>query len=412
MSKAQNIVIIGGGAAGLAAGIFLLRSGAAVTVCERASRVGKKLLTTGNGTCNIGNRHMNVSHYHGADPQFVAPALAAFSPDDSVAFFASIGVDVITREDGKMYPRSLQASSVLDCLRAAFADLGGVTRCDTDVVRLVPDKHGVAVVCASGETLAADRVLVSTGGAASPSSGGSTGGYALLESLGHKRMPLFPSVVPLKADTTYLRAVKGIRADVQLTLQIDGRPVATHAGELLFTEYGLSGPVTMQIARVIGDWERKQHGRASAVIDLLPDMDERTLADRLRERRTIDGGRRPLELFFTGLLHNRIGQTVVRAAGLSLNDPVSSLSDSDIAALVRGIKAWEVAVTGTTGLAHAQVTAGGIATAGFDPQTMQSHLCKSVFAAGEVLDIDGDCGGYNLHWAFASAQLAARGMLL
>ncbi len=224
-------------------------------------------------------------------------------------------------------------------------------------------------------------------------------------------MPLFPSVVPLKADTTYLRAVKGIRADVKLTLLFDGRPVATHAGELLFTEYGLSGPVTMQIARVIGDWERKPRGRASARIDLLPDIDETVLADTLCARRELDGGRRPLELFLTGLLHNRIGQTVIRAAGLSLGDTASSLSDRDIAALVRGIKAWEVEVTGTTGLAHAQVTAGGIATDGFDPATMRSRLCDRVFAAGEVFDIDGDCGGYNLHFAFASAYLAARGML-
>lgn len=407
----QRILIIGGGAAGLVAGIVLLRGGAAVTVCERAPRVGKKLLTTGNGTCNIGNRAMDASHYHGADPAFVLPALSAFSPDDAAAFFASIGVDVITRDDGKMYPRSLQASSVLDCLRAAFADLGGETRCDTEIVRLTPQKNGVTALTAAGEALTADKVLVCTGGAASPSSGGSTGGYALLESLGHKRMPLFPSVVPLKADTTYLRAVKGIRADVLLTLLIDGNAVAAHTGELLFTEYGLSGPVTMQIARVIGDWERRSRGRAAARIDLLPDIDEATLTDMLRARRTLDGGRRPLELFFTGLLHNRIGQTVIRAAGLSLNEPASSLSDRDIAALVRGIKAWEVAVNGTTGLAHAQVTAGGIATADFDPQTMRSRLCDRVFAAGEVLDIDGDCGGYNLHWAFASAYLAARGML-
>ena len=412
MGQARNMLIIGGGAAGLVAGIQLLRGGAAVTVCERAPRVGKKLITTGNGTCNIGNRDLTVSHYHGADPDFVRPALSAFSAQDAVAFFASIGVDVVTRADGKMYPRCLQASAVLDCLRATFADLGGTLCTETEIVRLTPHKGGVTAVSANGDTMTADRVLVCTGGAASPSCGGSTGGYALLESLGHKRMPLFPSVVPLKTDTTYLRAVKGIRTDATLTLLIDGHAVAAHTGELLFTEYGLSGPVTLQIARVVGDWERKQRGRATARIDLLPELDSHALTALLRGRRALDGGHRPLELFFTGLLHNRVGQTVIRAAGLSLTDAASSLTDRDIATLVRGIKAWEVAVTGTTGLAHAQVTAGGIATADFDPATMRSRLCDRVFAAGEVLDIDGDCGGFNLHFAFASATLAARGMLV
>ncbi len=156
MGKAPNILVIGGGAAGLVAGILLLRGGAAVTVCERAPRVGKKLLTTGNGTCNIGNRDMTVSHYHGADPSFVLPALSAFSPADAVAFFASIGVDVITRDDGKMYPRSLQASSVLDCLRATFADLGGVTCCDTEIVRLIPYQNSITAAAVSGETIPAD----------------------------------------------------------------------------------------------------------------------------------------------------------------------------------------------------------------------------------------------------------------
>ncbi len=412
MDKHPHSLIIGGGAAGLTAGVLLLRAGARVTLLERGARVGKKLLATGNGTCNVGNRHMDVSHYHGAAPSFVEPALAACSPDDAAAFLSSVGVDCIARPDGRVYPRSLQASSVLDCLRTAFSALGGELCCDTDIVKLIPSKHGITAVSAVGDRFEADNALVCTGGAASPSCGGSTGGYALLEQFGHTRTPLFPSVVPLKADTTYLRAVKGIRADVALSLRIDGRTVASHTGELLFTEYGLSGPVTMQIARVIGDWERKSNGRADAVIDLLPDVSAKTLADWLRSRRTLDDGRRTMDLFFTGLLHNRIGQTVVRMADIPLTAPVSSLTDTYVERLVTLVKSWTVTVTGTTGLAHAQVTAGGIATAEFDPHTMQSRRVPAVFAAGEVLDIDGDCGGYNLHWAIASASLAAKGMLL
>jgi len=301
---------------------------------------------------------------------------------------------------------------VLDCLRTAFAALGGDLRCDTEIVKLTADKRGVTAVGADGARFAADNVLVCTGGAASPSCGGFVGGYALLEQIGHTRTPLFPAVVPLKTDTAYIKSVKGIRSDVALTLRINGRAVASHTGELLFTEYGLSGPVVMQISRVIGDFERRSKGAADAVIDLLPDLSKPELAKMLCARRALDNGARALELFFTGLLHNRIGQTVVRMANLSLSAPVSSLTDAQITHLVDLVKGWTVSVTGTTGLAHAQVTAGGIATADFDPHTMRSHKSPRVFAAGEVLDIDGDCGGYNLHFAIASAHLAARGMLL
>lgn len=405
-------LIIGGGAAGLTAGVLLLRAGARVTLVERGARVGKKLLSTGNGTCNIGNRHMDASHYHGASPSFVEPALSACSPDDAVAFLSSIGVDTVSRPDGRIYPRSLQAASVLDCLRTAFSALGGALCCDTDIVKLTADKQKVTAIAQSGACFTADNVLVCTGGAASPSVGGSVGGYALLEQLGHTRTPLFPAVVPLKTDVTYVKSVKGIRADVALTLRINDRAVASHTGELLFTEYGLSGPVVMQISRVIGDFERRPKGTASAVIDLLPDMPSEQLTEKLRARRTLDNGARPMDLFFTGLLHNRIGQTVVRMAGIPLDRPVSMLTEADITRLVGLIKGWTVTVTGTTGLAHAQVTAGGVATADFDPRTMRSKKSPRVFAAGEVLDIDGDCGGYNLHFAIASAHLAARGMLL
>ena len=412
MAAYPHSLIIGGGAAGLTAGVLLLRAGARVTLVERGARVGKKLLATGNGTCNVGNRHMDISHYHGATPSFAEPALATCSSDDAVAFLSSIGVDTITRDDGRIYPRSLQAASVLDCLRTAFSALGGDLRCDTEIVKLTADKHSVTAVDQHGTRFTADTVLVCTGGAASPSCGGFVGGYALLEQLGHTRTPLFPAVVPLKADTTYIKSVKGIRADVALTLRINGRAVASHSGELLFTEYGLSGPVVMQISRAIGDFERRSKGSADAVIDLLPDLSKSELADRLRARRTLDNGTRAMELFFTGLLHNRIGQTLVRMADISLSAPVSSLTDAQIVRLVDLIKGWTVAVTGTTGLDHAQVTAGGIATADFDPYTMRSRKSPRVFAAGEVLDIDGDCGGYNLHFAIASAHLAARGMLL
>ena len=281
----RTCLIVGGGAAGLAAGIFLLRAGAErVTLCERLPRVGKKLLVTGNGTCNISNAAVGVSHYHGAHPDFVRPALAAFTPDDLIAFFRSIGVVCAPRADGRIYPVCGQAAAVLDCLRLSFTALGGEERCDTVITALRPADGSVTAVTVAGETIAADRALVVTGGAAAATFGGSVDGYALLEQGGHRKTPLFPSIVPIKTDITYIRAVQGIRADVKLTLRLDGRPVDAAEDELLFAPYGLSGPAAMQVGRTVGDWERRAGGRMTADIDLLPDMAADRLSAHLRER--------------------------------------------------------------------------------------------------------------------------------
>jgi len=271
-----------------------------------------------------------------------------------------------------------------------------------------PQKHGFLLETAGG-VLAADQVLVTAGGAASPSLGGVTDGYALLAALGHEKTPLFPAVTQIAADSEFLRAVKGLRADVRLTLRHGARQVAESVGELLFCDYGLSGPAAFAVSRAVGDWERKKQGEMTAVVDLLPDWTTEAVREEILRRRALKG--RTTEEFLTGLLNKRIGQTVVRACGLSLTQTAESVTPSEAAAIAAMIKGWAFAVSGTKGLAAAQVTAGGTATAGFDPQTMASRRVKGLYAAGEVLDIDGDCGGFNLQWAWSSAYVAAKGIL-
>lgn len=410
MRETCNVAIIGGGAAGLSAAVFLKRESPAlsVTVLEKAPRVGKKLLATGNGTCNISNMLAAPAFYHGSDVSFVKPALEAFPPTAAMAFFAEIGVVCRPREDGRVYPLCEQAAAVLSQLRAECAARGVEEVTDAAVAAIRPQKHGFVLETAQG-VLRAEQVLVAAGGAASPSLGGTTDGYALLSALGHEKTPLFPAVTQIVANSEWLRAVKGLRADVRLSLRLNGKTVAESAGELLFCDYGLSGPAAFAISRAAGDWERKKQGEMTAYVDLLPDWSAEDVTREVLRRRRLSG--RTMEEFLTGLLNKRIGQTVIRAAGVPLALTAEELSDKQAGAIACVIKDWTFAVNGTKGLSAAQVTAGGTKTDGFDPYTMRSRRVKGLYAAGEVLDVDGDCGGFNLQWAWSSAFVAAQGIL-
>jgi len=307
-----------------------------------------------------------------------------------------------------VYPFCLQASAVLDCLRMELERLGVETRCDTAVTALKPHKNGVTVVTEQDD-IAASTVLVAAGGAASASLGGCVDGYRLLCDLGHTKTAVFPSIVQIRTDREAVKAVKGIRVDAALSLCVDGKPAASSEGEILFADYGVSGPAAMYIGRAAADWERRKKGTMTLVIDVLPAMTQGDVELEVDKRCAMKD--MTLENLFVGLLQKRLGQTLIKAAGLTpLSREAKSLNDREKAALARVLKAWSISVVGCAGMNAAQVTAGGIATSEFDPVTMRSALAPGVYAAGEVLDIDGDCGGFNLQWAWSSAYAAAMAM--
>ncbi len=406
-----DCVIVGGGAVGLAAACHLGRAAAeqqkskTILVLEKAPRVGKKLLATGNGTCNITNMTASREKYHG-DPALAERMLAVCSPAQTVEFFTSIGVDCVVRPDGKVYPASEQAAAVLDALRLEAAALGVETRCDTPATAITPSRDGYRLTTPDGD-VTARQVLVCVGGAAAPALGGSAEGYRLLTDLGCEKTPLFPSIVQLRTATDFVRAVKGIRVDGEISLRLDGNTLATANGEILFTDYGLSGPAVMGISRHAADWERRKKGELTAVLNLLPAWDMDTLTARIVARSRLRG--RKLEDLLTGLLHKRVGQTVLRVAGVTpLDRPADTLTAQECARVAAVIRSWEIPVTGTQGFGGAQVTAGGIDPSAFDSATLMHRRHRGLYAAGEVLNVDGDCGGYNLQFAWSSAYVAAR----
>ena len=391
----MRVLVIGGGAAGMAA-----ENGHAVTLLERQGRVGRKLMATGNGRCNLTNHHVSPAHYHGETPDFCRHALAAFDVGSTLLYFAGLGLLTSAEDSGRVYPFSNMAGSVLDVLRFALEN-SGIDLHTGCVVTAIKKKGNIFLVrTESGEEFTADRVILAAGGAAGGKVGGVMDGYQLAKGLGHHRTALYPSLVQIKTDPTYPRALKGVKAEAAVTIRRGGEVLAQNRGEVLFTEYGVSGPVIFDISRTAatgGDG-------LTVTLDLFPDWAPREVLDWLRQRRQSAGDREAGTLL-TGARHSRLGQRVCKAAGFT-NQRAAGLSDGDLRRIAAQVKGFALPITGVCGFDQAQVTAGGLRCGEFDPHTMESRLVPGFYACGEVLDIDGDCGGYNLQWAWSSGHAA------
>ncbi len=393
----MSTAIIGGGAAGLAAACMLARAGATVTVYEKQSRVGRKLLSTGNGRCNLTNMHMSPEHYTGD----VKKVLSAFAPGDAIAFFEALGVACVPDAEGRVYPLGNMAAGVLDALRLGATEAGAELVCDFEVRDVTAQRRGFRISSSDGKTAFADNVLMACGGLAAPKLGAGPDGYRILQGLGHTLAPRFPAIAPIRVEPSAIRGLKGIRARGEIALCGNGRCIRSEAGEMLFNEDNVSGICAMQLAAAVN----AHRGEKLVLrINLLPNADGETV---LRRRALLP--ERPLEDFLSGLMPRRLGQVMLRTAQLlPMNRPAQDLTDAECVCLQNCLTSWTLPVTGTCGFDQAQVTLGGVRTQEFNCDTMESKLHRGLFAAGELLDVCGDCGGYNLHWAWATAHLAAR----
>ncbi len=395
------IGIIGAGASGMAAALAAAEfENVQVILMERQSRVGRKLAATGNGRCNLTNLHASGDCYHGDAPQFAASALTQYDVAHTLAWFEDLGLYTVAEESGRVYPYSDQANSVVDVLRFAL-EKPNIQLLTGFEVKKVKKVDGGFRVESADEAISCDKLIIACGGLAGTKLGGSMSGYQLLRGFGHKCTKLRPTLVQLKSSWNGCASLKGVRANCHVQILHDGQLHSESWGELQFTEYGLSGPVIFEVSRDAC----QSSGNWTAKLDFLPDKDADWLTQQMLRRRATHW---KAEDLLTGILHNRLGRVLTQSAGISAYVPIAQLEVDEIETVANAVKSFEVLLTETMGMDAAQVTAGGILTAEFAPDTMESRLVPGLYACGEVLDIDGDCGGYNLQWAWSSGRLAGR----
>ena len=394
------IGIIGGGASGMAAALAAAEHpNVQVLLFERQARLGRKLQATGNGRCNLTNIHANVAHYYGADQgKFASAALARYDVENTLAWFAKLGLYTVAEASGRVYPYSDQANSVVDVLRFALEKPNIQVLTGFEVTKVRKTNDGFSVENGE-ESYLCDRLIVACGGLAGTKLGGSMSGYKLLMKFGHHCTKLRPTLVQIQSDWNALPSLKGVRANCRAKITRDGALHTAGVGEIQFTEHGLSGPVIFEISRDVCH----EKGYWFCELNLLPDMDRDQLLPMLQKKKETD---LTAEELLTGILHNRLGRIVVKEAGIAGYVPIKQLEEWELEKVCEKAFCLQVALTEPMGMDAAQVTAGGIVTEEFDPDTMESKLVPGLYACGEVLDIDGDCGGYNLQWAWSSGRCA------
>ena len=396
----MNVCVIGGGAAGMLAALTAAENGHRVLLLERQSRVGRKLLATGNGRCNLSNYHVSPAHYHGG-AGFCDFALSQFDVGETLQYFASLGLLTVSEASGRIYPMSNMAGSVLDVLRYALErpEIDLQTGQTVTAVRKIPEGFSVKT---ETDTFSARCLILAAGGAAGSKVGGGMDGYRLAKSLGHHRTALYPSLVQLKTDPTYPRALKGVKAQCGISICRGSQVLARNSGEVLFTEYGVSGPAIFDLSRSVS----AGGSDLTCLLNFFPDWEEAEVLHWLSQRQAAMAAHEASTLL-TGSCHTRLGQMICKSAGFT-NQRAAGLTRDDLRRIARQATHFALPITGTCGFDQAQVTAGGLDTSEFDPRTLQRRLVPGLYACGELLDIDGDCGGYNLQWAWSSGRLAGK----
>lgn len=407
MKKNKHVIVVGGGAAGIIAAISARKLGADVTILEKNPRVGKKILATGNGRCNFTNINANATYYYGNNPKFCYSALSNFTANDAISFFEMLGIEHKVEDMGKVFPMSDQASSVVDVLLYELNEIRVNIVCDAFVKDITFKNDEFKIELEGGKVYLGDRVIIATGGKAMPSSGSDGNAYSLVEKLGHNVIDVFPALVQLMLEGSFFKRIDGVKFVGTAEIIYNDKSIVKDRGDILFTNYGVSGPPILQISREAGQLlnEGKDPHLKITIIDTIHKEELRNLIN----KRFKIGAKKPIDFSLVGLINKRLIPVVLLQAGISdIKRPVASLSSKERDLIVDILTDWRFTIRGTKSWPSAQVTAGGVDTKEIDHATMESKLVKGLFFAGEIIDIDGQCGGFNLQWAWSSGFIAGQ----
>ena len=403
----MNIAIVGGGFSGMIAAISASSCGADVTIFEHMPRIGKKLLLTGNGRCNISNTDMDIKHFHGGNTDRINAVLTQCPREETLAFFEKLGL-YVKDKNGYMYPFCEQASAVLDVLRFAIRDMNIEVYTDTDIK--VIDKREKFIVSTQRGRFEFDRIILCCGSGANRNTGSDGSGYSLAAKLGHKVIKPLPALTNLVCSDEFFPSIAGIRTMATVSLYSvddneDSKILGKEYGQLQFTKSGISGICVFNLS-YLAVASLDQGRPVKAMIDLLPDISWSEISGFIKKRIELLSSR-PFEEFFAGLLAKPLGLCIMKRCGIDLKRECLSVSDEEILNLCKMIKEFEANVTSYGNLEAAQVAQGGVDLDEIGDD-LQSVIEPGLFFAGEILDVNGDCGGYNLQWAASSGLLAGR----
>lgn len=402
----HKVLVIGGGAAGMMAAISAKKHGADVTIFERNNRVGRKILATGNGRCNYTNINLSIDNYHGKNPKFPYSPLSQFNVYDTIDFFERLGITPYIEENGRVYPMSLQSSSVLDVLRFELEYLGIEVITEAFVTDISKKANKFSVTLEDGRKFTGDRIILATGGKAAPNTGSDGNGYKLAEKLGHTIEYVFPGLVQLKLEGNFFKKVDGVKIVGVAELYDENMLIRREEGDILFTNYGISGPPILQISRIANKllYEGK---KPELKIVIIKDKNKEELEKYLHYRFSFMP-KKTIEKALIGLINKRLIIPMLKEIGVDKNKLIAHISKEEIRKISNILTDFRFNIIGSKSWDSAQVTAGGVKTDEINNTTMESKLVKGLYFAGEIVDVDGDCGGFNLQWAWSSGYVAGK----
>lgn len=400
----RHVAVIGGGAAGMMAAITAAREGVKVTILEHKDRIGKKILSTGNGRCNFTNTYQTPACYRSDNRDFAWNIIQKFNVEKTISFFKELGIYPKDR-NGYLYPYSDQAAAILEVLQIEIAKLDICVMTEINVLDIQPVKRGIRVTTEK-KTITVDSVILACGSKAAPVTGSDGSGYQLAKLLGHRIVPVLPALVQLRCAEKFYKSISGVRVQGTVEIYADDISLASDTGEIQLTNYGISGIPVFQVSRYAAK-AIYQKQSVTAVLNFMPDMNKDEFLSFLQERITLCP-HKTLDEFFTGIFPKKLCELWIRLSRLPKEMRVSDLSGEQLEKLVLLIQHLRTHITETNAFEQAQICCGGVDTTEINPDTLESNYVPGIYFAGELLDVDGICGGYNLQWAWSSGFVAGR----